>query len=167
VAAAEQARLKDEKAKEEGTTAGKPAEQAVASLPPAQADPDAAKSDRPAPQDIPRLLQAELRRVGCDTGKVDGKWNAASRRALSAFNDRAGTKLDVKLASIDALDTVKAKTGRVCPLDCDRGYRASGDQCVKEKRPERAPKAVHQRERRAAPAGRGRCFSFNGKQVCE
>jgi uncharacterized caspase-like protein len=167
IAAAEQARLKDEKAKEEKAKADKPAEQAVASLPPAEASADAAKSASPAPQDIPRLLQAELRRVGCKTGEIDGEWNASARRALSSFNDNAGTKLDVKLASIDALDTVKAKTGRVCPLDCGRGYRASGDQCVKEKRPERTPKAVQQRERRAAPAGRGRCFSFNGKQVCE
>lgn len=167
IAAVEQARLKDEKAKEEKAKADKPAEQAVASLPPAQASPDAAKSVSPAPQDIPRLLQAELRRVGCKTGEIDGEWNASARRALSSFNDNAGTKLDVKLASIDALDTVKARTGRVCPLDCDRGTRASGDQCVKEKRPERTPKVVQQRERRAAPAGRGRCFSFNGKQVCE
>lgn len=167
IAAAEQARLKDEKAKEEQAKAGKPAEQAVASLPPAEAGADAAKSAAPAPQDIPRLLQAELRRVGCKTGEIDGEWNASARRALSSFNDNAGTKLDVKLASIDALDTVKARTGRVCPFDCGRGTRASGDQCVKEKRPERTPKVVQQRERRVAPAGRGRCFSFNGKQVCE
>ena len=145
----------------------KPSDQAVAAVSPAEVNSEAAKSAAPAPQDIPRLLQAELRRVGCKAGQIGGEWNASARRALSSFNDNAGTKLDVKLASIDALDTVKAKTGRVCPLDCDRGTRASGDQCVKEKRPERAPKVVQQRERRVAPAGRGRCFSFNGKQVCE
>ena len=158
---------KDVTAKDEKPKAEKPAGPAVASLPPAQLNPDAAKAASPAAQDIPRLLQSELRRVGCKAGEIDGEWNASARRALSAFNDNAGTKFDVKLASIDALDTVKGKTGRVCPLDCDRGTRASGDSCVKEKRPERTPKVVQQRERRAAPAGRGRCFSFNGKQVCE
>lgn len=166
IAAAGQARLKDEKAKEETAKADKPAGQMIAALPPAQASPDAARSSS-ASQDIPRLLQAELRRVGCKTGDIDGEWNASARRALSAFNDNAKTKFDVKLASLDALDAVRAKEGRVCPLACDRGYRASGDQCVKEKRSARAPKVVQQRERRVAPAGRGRCFSFNGKQVCE
>ena len=153
---------------------------AVASLtPPAQGNPD-----RTVQQDIPRALQTELRRVGCTTGDIDGEWNASARRALSLFNDNAGTRLDVKVASIDALEVVKAKTGRVCPLDCERGTRASGDRCVKitcdsdevlgsngtcRPKPERAPRVLTHQERRAAsPAGgRGRCFAFNGKQVCE
>jgi hypothetical protein len=44
------------------------------------------------------------------------------------FNKRAGTKLDVRLASLDAL---KAKPARICPLVCDHGYRADGERCVK------------------------------------
>jgi uncharacterized caspase-like protein len=154
----------------------------IASLTP-PASPGQAKSDQPAPPDIPRLLQTELRRVGCKTGEIDGGWNASARRALSSFNDHAGTKFDVKLASIDALDAVKAKIGRVCPLDCERGYRADGEHCVKitcdrdqvlgpngtcRARPERAPKVVSHHERRApAVSGHGRCFAFNGRQVCE
>ena len=148
----------------------------------ALAPPDA-KPDRSA-QEIPRLLQAELKRVGCNSGAIGGEWNASSRRALSSFNDKAGTKFDVKVASIDALDAVKEKSGRVCPLECERGTRASGDACVKiscddgyvpgssgscEKRPERKP-AVAQRERRApAAAGRrgGKCFVYNGSSFCE
>ena len=98
----------------------------VASLAPSDAKPD--QSVLP---DLLHLLQSELKRVGCKTGDLDSEWNAADRKALSAFNDNAGTKLDVKLASIDALDAVRAKQGRVCPLECERGYRASGDKCVK------------------------------------
>jgi hypothetical protein len=37
----------------------------------------------------------------------------------------------VKTASADALDAVKGKTGRICPLVCDNGFRADGDLCVK------------------------------------
>ena len=180
IAAAEQATPKQDK-----PDIDKPAAPAVASLtPPATAAPEAPKSDRPAQQDIPRLLQSELRRVGCKTGETNGEWNASARRALSSFNDNAGTRFDVKLASLDALDAVRAKPGRVCPLDCERGYRADGDRCVKincdsdqvlgpngtcRTRPERAPRVVTRQERRApaAPGGRGRCFAFNGKQVCE
>ena len=141
-------------------------------------------SDRPAQQDIPRLLQSELRRVGCKTGETSGEWNASARRALSSFNDNAGTRFDVKLASLDALDAVRTRTGRVCPIGCERGYRADGDRCVKitcdgdqvlgtngtcRPRPERAPRVVTRQERRApaASGGRARCFAFNGRQVCE
>ena len=185
IASAAQAKPKDEKPKDEKPKTEKPADQAVASLAPGHASPDAAKSDQLPPQDIPRLLQSELRRVGCKTGEVDGEWNASSRRALSSFNDNAGTKLDIKVASLDALDAVKAKTGRVCPLDCERGFRADGDRCLKitcddgyvlgangscQKRPERAPKVAQQRERRISPAAArrgGKCFVYNGTSFCK
>ena len=60
-----------------------------------------------------------------------GDWNAASQRSLALFNKYAGTKFDAQLASIDALDALKAKPGRVCPLVCDNGFRADGNQCTK------------------------------------
>lgn len=97
----------------------------------ALAPPQPAKSDQAAAVDLPRALQAELRRVGCNTGAIDGNWNAASQRALDLFNKHAGMKLDVKTASADALDAVKGKAARICPLICDHGYRADGDQCAK------------------------------------
>ena len=89
------------------------------------------KPEQAVPVDLPRALQAELRRVGCNTGAVDGNWNAASQRSLELFNKHAGMKLDVKTVSADALDAIKAKTSRVCPLVCDHGLRADGDRCVK------------------------------------
>jgi DNA polymerase III gamma/tau subunit len=135
---------------------------------------------KPIPPDLPRLLQAELKRVGCKAGDVDSEWNASARKALSQFNDIAGTRFDVKVASLDALDAVRARQERVCPLDCDRGYRASGDTCVKitcddgyvlgangscQKRPERE----QVRERRAPATARrgGKCFVYNGTSFCE
>ncbi|MBB4381135.1 caspase family protein [Bradyrhizobium sp. SBR1B] len=81
--------------------------------------------------DIAKSVQGELNRVGCFTGAVDGHWNTASQRSLSLFNRYAGTKLDTKLASLDALDAIKLKPARVCPVICDHGYKASGDQCVR------------------------------------
>jgi uncharacterized caspase-like protein len=117
--------------KEDRPNAGQPTGSAVASRTPAgQAVPEVAKSDGPAPQDIPRLLQSELRRVGCKTGEIEGEWSASSRRALSSFNDNAGTKFDVRLASLDALDAVRSKAGRICPLICDHGNKAFGEKCV-------------------------------------
>jgi hypothetical protein len=93
--------------------------------------PPADNSNQQTAADLPRSLQSELRRVGCNTGVVDGNWNTASQRSLDLFNKHAGLKLDVKLASVDALDAVKSKTSRVCPLVCDHGFKADGDLCTK------------------------------------
>ncbi len=133
---------------------------------------------------------AMFKKAGFDT--VDSRLDLSvveMRRALREFGNKArdadvAVKLDVKVASIDALEAVKTRTGRVCPLDCERGTRASGDRCVKitcdgdevlgsngtcRPKPERTPKVVTHQERRApaAAGGRGRCFAFNGRQVCE
>lgn len=106
----------------------KPRDQ-VATLP--STDPGAQADVKPVDGDIPRLLQSELRRVGCNTGAVDGNWNAAAQKSLELFNKNAGTRLDVKVATLEALDAVRSKSARVCALSCDRGYRADGDRCVR------------------------------------
>jgi uncharacterized caspase-like protein len=82
-------------------------------------------------QETAKLLQSELRRVGCFAATADGDWSASSQRSLTLFNKYAGTKFDARLASFDALDAIKAKPGRVCPLVCDRGFKADGDACLK------------------------------------
>ena len=83
------------------------------------------------PTELITSVQLELRRVGCLASMANGEWSAASQRSLTLFNKHAGTKFDVKLASVDALDAIKAKSNRVCPLVCESGYRADGDRCVK------------------------------------
>lgn len=117
-AAAEQARLAAEKAAAERKGQ-------LAALPPA------AEKAEPTAVDLQRALQSELRRVGCSTGAVDGNWSPASQKALDLFNKHAGLKLDVTKATVDALDAVKSKNGRICPLICDAGFRADGDRCFK------------------------------------
>jgi uncharacterized caspase-like protein len=137
--------------------------------------------------DIARLLQAHLKRVGCDPGATEGVWNDRSKKALEDFNKRAGTKLDVKVASLDSLDAVRAKSDRVCPLVCAKGQKADGERCVQitceagfvlradgtcGKKPEavaRVKPAVRTggESPPARGGGGGKCFSFNGKQYCE
>jgi hypothetical protein len=139
----------------------------VAALqPPGQTPPAVAKPDQSLLSDIPRLLQTELRRVGCNTGSVEGNWNAAAQKSLDLFNKHAGMKLDVKVASTDALDAVKSKTARVCPLICEHGYKADAERCVKvscgigsfinddnecEKKREREKSTAKREEPRARP----------------
>jgi uncharacterized caspase-like protein len=88
-------------------------------------------SSTPSPGDLAKSMQLELRRVGCLTAAADGEWNQAAQRSLTLFNKYAGTKFDAKVASPDALDALKAKPGRICPLVCDHGFRADGDACAK------------------------------------
>ncbi|MDR3485761.1 MAG: caspase family protein [Bradyrhizobium sp.] len=104
----------------------------IANLTPSDdAAPGSPDANQPALADIPRLLQAELRRVGCNTGAIDGNWDIAAQRSLSLFNKIAGMKLDVKVVSLEALDAVRSKTARICPLICDHGYKPDGERCVK------------------------------------
>jgi hypothetical protein len=91
----------------------------------------AALTTGPAQPDVTKSVQTELRRVGCLTGAADGEWNSASQRSLALFNRYAGMKLDVKVASTDALDAIKLKPSRVCPLVCEHGFKADGDRCSK------------------------------------
>ena len=155
----------------------KPHDADVASLTPSDSKPD-----RPVLPDLLHLLQSELKRVGCKTGDIEGEWSAAARKALSSFNDNAGTKFDVKLASIDALEAVRAKQGRVCPLECERGYRASGEKCVKincdngyvlgangscRKRAVNASTPTQTPILRTERRGGRMCVVYNGASFCE
>jgi hypothetical protein len=136
-------------------------------------------------------VQTELRRVGCLTSEADGQWNGASQRSLSLFNRYAGTKFDVKVASTDALDAIKLKPSRVCPLVCDHGFKADGDHCSKivcadgsflnddnecEKRRAKTPVASRDsndrpdravRERPRPDAGTARPQASSGQIVCD
>ncbi len=76
-------------------------------------------------------MHTELQRLGCYPGALDASWGRDSRRALEQFNKHAGAHLDARVASLDALGVVRAKAGRICPLECKAGYRADNEACVK------------------------------------
>ncbi len=140
--AAEQARIAAEKAKQVAQDKVAEAERTRAATEQTAGVPSTAQTaDKPTnlaalnagpPQaDLTKSVQAELRRVGCLSADADGNWNTASQRSLTLFNRYAKTKFDTKLASTDALDTIKLKTARVCPMVCDHGYKAEVDRCTK------------------------------------
>jgi uncharacterized caspase-like protein len=146
--AAEQARLAAERAKQAAQEQAADAERkrlaaaTATAVPPATATaPAAPAADKPAnvaaltpgpsQADLTRSVQNELRRVGCLAAPADGDWNANSQRSLSLFNKNAGTRLDVKTVNADTLDAIRQKPSRVCPLVCERGFKADGDHCTK------------------------------------
>jgi hypothetical protein len=63
---------------------------------------------------IARLLQEELRRVGCQTASITDDWSFSAQHALAFFNEATGTQFDPRAPGPDALAAVKAKQGRVC-----------------------------------------------------
>jgi len=190
----ELAKAEQAKAEQAGRASREEADK-LASLTPEQTVPKMPPSPQIDQTDLNRLLQAHLKRVGCNSGNVDGTWDDSSRKALELFNKSAKTQFDIKVASLDALDTVRAKSDRVCPLICAKGQKEDGGRCVQiscdsgyflnsggacEKRPE--PKArtadrdpAPRRPSAPAPAGPGgrsgggggKCFSFNGRSYCE
>jgi hypothetical protein len=111
-----------------GTSAQEPKpSQQLASLPPqAPAEKSAVSA-----VEITHSVQAELRRVGCLNGPISDEWTAATRRSLELFNKHSGMKLDAKFASLEALDAIRGKLQRICPLICNHGYKANGERCVK------------------------------------
>lgn len=127
-----QAALEAQRQIEEAKRTAKGDAEKIASLTPADTGEQRPQPSSPSigQADITRLLQAHLKRVGCNSGKVDGKWDDSSRAALELFNKNAQTRFDVKVASLDALDAVRSKPDRVCPLVCAKGERAEGDHCV-------------------------------------
>ncbi|HBY28272.1 MAG TPA: caspase (peptidase), partial [Bradyrhizobium sp.] len=146
---------------------------AAPSAPPEKTTTVAALATGAPEADVVKSVQTELRRVGCLTGAVDGDWNAASQRSLTLFNRYAGTRLDVKAASVDTLDAVRLKQSRVCPLVCEHGYRADGDRCTTivcaegsflnddnecEKRRERKPVAKRDGDERPSRREQDRAF---------
>ena len=141
--AAEQARIETGKVKQaaqqQATDAERKRVDAAAVLPPAPTPAPASEKSvavaslNPAPSqaEIAKSVQSELRRVGCYGGHADGDWDSSSQRSLSQFNRSAGTKLDTKTVNADTLDAIKQKPSRVCPLVCDHGFKADGDQCTR------------------------------------
>jgi hypothetical protein len=100
----------------------------IAALPPPVETPP----QTPAPtEDLSRPIQLELQRLGCEPGEVDGVWGDSSREAADRFKRRIKkASLATDEPSQSLLDALREKKGRICPLECERGYRARGDRCV-------------------------------------
>ncbi len=59
-------------------------------------------------------MQAELKRVGCYVGEVDGEWGPASRRALRAFIEQVNSGLSGDEPDLIQLTLVRGYPGSAC-----------------------------------------------------
>ena len=149
----------------------KDAEQQITAIAAAQAE-KAANASLIDPRELTRLLQFELKRVGCFDGPVNGEFDDATKGAWHNFTKLTsiGTPDD---ASAEAIKAVRGIDKRVCPLVCATGAHAEGDLCVVDAPPptrpttEAAPARVAPAKHAAAPKGHAKCFGFEGRQFCE
>ena len=70
----------------------------------------------PTPEELPRVLQAALKRVGCYRQGVDGDWGQGSRNAVRRYFDaKKAAVTDADLEPTEALwRGLNAETGQVC-----------------------------------------------------
>ncbi len=86
------------------------------------------------PAELAIATQKELARIGCLSGKADGKWGSGSERALKDYAGRQGVKLASLQPDANTLVRLRATNVRVCPLICGKGMEEKNGRCEKIKR---------------------------------
>jgi hypothetical protein len=87
------------------------------------------------PSALTRVLQRELKRVGCYAGEADGTWAPKTKEALVQFARLLKLELATAAPSAAALQAVIDKQARVCPMICGSGERNVNGRCVANARP--------------------------------
>ena len=88
---------------------------------------------QPNSPELVRSAQAELIRLGCLTGKVDGTLSAPTSAALSRYMKIEGQPAEnVKVTEALITELTKHAT-RVCPIECKAGETLKGETCVADK----------------------------------
>jgi uncharacterized caspase-like protein len=87
--------------------------------------PEASKAtEAPAPlpqgasrQELAQDMLAELKRIGCYFGRLDGNWSGRSQLALERFNRLASLELPLDEPQQASLDALKGWKGPHCPIE--------------------------------------------------
>jgi hypothetical protein len=85
----------------------------------------AAESGRPDGEQLARLLQRELARVGCYGGAITGAWGSKEKSAMRGFLARVNASLPVDRPDDILLHLVQGEKQRVCTSPC-AGQPAQG-----------------------------------------
>ncbi|RTL61129.1 MAG: peptidoglycan-binding protein [Hyphomicrobiales bacterium] len=124
-------------------------------------------------RDLTRSVQLELKRVGCFPGVVDGLWGDTTKGALANFARLAKLDVATDAPTPVAVDALKSRTDRVCPVICPAGQVEQNGACVAKApppaakaarpqvaaEPKRAPRANPDNERPSS----GMCLRNDGR----
>lgn len=80
-------------------------------------------------EELARVVQQELRRVGCYRGAIDGDWGPLSRTAMSSFLERVNAVLPVEKADPVQLRMLRAFEGQACGT-CPAGKTLRNGRCI-------------------------------------
>jgi hypothetical protein len=94
--------------------------------------PDAAPTE---PEALIRVVQTELKRVGCYFGGIDGQWGDRSREPLADFAGFTKLTLPTDEPTSEALQAIAGQKSRVCPLQCSGDEREVNGRCVARTNP--------------------------------
>jgi hypothetical protein len=94
--------------------------------------PDAAPTE---PEALIRVVQTELKRVGCYSGGIDGQWGSRSREALADFAGFTKLSLPNDEPTSKALQAIAGQKNRVCPLQCSADENEANGRCVARTNP--------------------------------
>ena len=75
-------------------------------------------------------VQMNLQRLGCSPGRPDGVWGRKSRKAMVRYNKHAGAQLNAVEPGAEALAELDSKTGKICPIVCNRKQKIKNGRCV-------------------------------------
>ncbi|PPD06161.1 MAG: hypothetical protein CTY28_14665 [Hyphomicrobium sp.] len=79
---------------------------------------------------LAREIQAELKRVGCYSGRLDGSWGDRSRSAMTTFMARVNAQLPTTEPDVFLLSLIKGQTDAVCGPTCSGNEVSEGGRCV-------------------------------------
>ena len=108
------------------------------------------KLSNSSPQQLARLLQTELKRVGCYSGSIDGVWGAGSRQAIADYNRFAQTNFYLRAPTKDAILAAKSKRSKICPQITLKGQP---DQKIAKERERKKSKKKAQSQRNCRTYG--------------
>jgi hypothetical protein len=108
---------------------------------------DAAKRAAALPNslELVRAAQAQLARLGCFTGKIDGSLTTTQTAVGHYFSVKGKPSNSTDVTEGLVADLTK-QTDRVCPLECYAGEVAKGDICVATDKPTAAPATASRRK---------------------
>lgn len=102
-------------------------------------------AEQPNSPELVRSAQAELARIGCFSGKPDGKLSAPTNAALGRYLSIGGQPSDNVSVTTKLVAELAKHTTRVCPIECRSGETLKGETCVADEKP-KAPPATASRK---------------------
>jgi hypothetical protein len=113
---------------------------------------------------LARAVQAELDRVGCDPGPIDGNWGAKAKQALSRFARQKQLELAIDKPTQAALQALAGQSGRICTRGCRANETEVGGRCVATRPEPRKPQANHTPPKAAVQPVKAKPASSSGEK---